>query len=267
MNLRTFLKRSSIIVNIYKKSLELRRSFSNLGLLPINRLKFTRIPRYLKERRAFLKKGGVISHTFPVTSDYKDSAGTGSGHYFHQDLLVAQFICQANPQRHIDIGSRLDGFVAHVAAFRKIEVFDIRGLSNSDHPNIQYKKADLMSDVEEEVTDSLSCLHVIEHFGLGRYGDPIEPEGYILGFKNLIKMLKPGGALYISFPIGTNNEVHFNAHRVFHPRDIFLWAPNALELLRFDLVDDLGALHKDFNVLNSDVNVNYGCGIYTFIKI
>lgn len=267
MSLKTLLKKSRIVVSIYKKSMERRRAFSNLGLLPINPVKFMRIPRYLKEKRAFLKKGGVISHTYPITNDYKDSAGTGSGHYFHQDLLVAQFIYEANPKRHIDIGSRLDGFVAHVAAFRKIEVFDIRVLSKSEHPNIEYKEADLMSDVEEEVTDSLSCLHVIEHFGLGRYGDPIEPKGYILGFKNLIRMLKPGGVLYISFPIGNSNEVHFNAHRVFHPRDIFLWAPNELNLLRFDLVDDLGALHKDFDVLNCDIDVNYGCGIYTFIKI
>lgn len=267
MSLKTFLKKSSIVVSIHKKSMERRRAFSNLGLLPINPLRFKSIPRYLKEKRSFIEKGGEISHSYPVIKDYRESAGTGSGHYFHQDLLVAQFIYQANPKKHIDIGSRIDGFVAHVAVFRKIEVFDIRGLSKSDHPNIQYKEADLMSDVEEEVTDSLSCLHVIEHFGLGRYGDPIEPKGYIVGFKNLIKMLKPGGVLYISFPIGTSNEVHFNAHRVFHPRDIFLWAPDKLKLHRFDLVDDLGALHKNFDVENRDINVNYGCGIYTFIKI
>lgn len=267
MSLKSFLKKSSIVVTINKKSLELRGTFSNLGILPINPFKFMRIPRYLREMRSFLKKGGVISHSFPITNEYEDSAGTGSGHYFHQDLLVAQFIYQANPKRHIDIGSRVDGFVAHVAVFRKIEVFDIRGLAQSDHPNIEFKKADLMSEGEKEVTDSLSCLHVIEHFGLGRYGDPIDPEGYILGFKNLIRMLKPGGVLYISFPIGTRNEVHFNAHRVFHPRDIFLWVPDKLQLLRFDLVDDLGALHKDFDVLNCDITVSYGCGIYTFIKI
>lgn len=267
MSLKIFLKKSSAVVSLHKNSLELRRTLANLGLLPINPLRFRRIPRYLKDKRTFIGKGGVISHAFPIVSDFKDSAGTGSGHYFHQDLLVAQFIFQANPKKHIDVGSRIDGFVAHVASFREIEVLDIRELPKSDHSNILYKKADLMSDVEDEITESLSCLHVIEHLGLGRYGDPIDPKGYIFGFKNLIKMLKPGGVLYISFPIGTSNEVHFNAHRVFQPRDIFSWAPDTLKLLRFDFVDDLGALHKDVDVLNSDMAVSYGCGIYTFTKM
>jgi hypothetical protein len=267
MSIKTSVKRSKTIVTIYRRFLELRRTLSNLGVLPINLLKITKVPRYIREKNSFVRKGGVVSNTLPIITEYKNAAGTGSGHYFHQDLLVAQFIFEADPIRHIDIGSRLDGFVAHVATFREIEVFDIRESASSEHPNIIYQQADLMSDGGKEITDSLSCLHVIEHFGLGRYGDPIEPYGYILGFKNLIDMLKPGGNLYISFPIGSKNEVHFNAHRVFHPRDIFNWVPGKLNLIRFDLVDDFGTLHKDFDVLNRDISVKYGCGIYTFLKL
>lgn len=80
-------------------------------------------------------------------------------------------------------------------------------------------------------------------------------------------MLKPGGTFYVSFPIGSANEVHFNAHRVFHPKDIFTWAPNQLTLDRFDYVDDLGDLHKNIDLLKFDPVVTYGCGIYTFKKI
>ena len=60
-----------------------------------------------------------------LLQDYSDNAGQNKGHYFHQDLLVAKMIYDTKPRRHIDIGSRLDGFVAHVASFREIEVFDI----------------------------------------------------------------------------------------------------------------------------------------------
>lgn len=267
MSLRKLLKRFKPVMNIYVEFIERRRELSNLGLLPINFSKLANIPRYLREKKAFLKSGGIISELFPIINEYEDSAGTGSGHYFHQDLLIAQLIFEANPTKHIDIGSRLDGFVAHVAAFREIEVLDIREMPKSEHPNIVYKQADLMSDTGKEITDSVSCLHVIEHFGLGRYGDLIDPKGYILGFKNLIDMLKPGGTLYVSFPIGTKNEVFFNAHRVFHPRDIFNWVPGRLNLIRFDFVDDFGTLHKEFDVLNHDILVKYGCGIYTFEKI
>ena len=132
-------------------------------------------------------------------------------------LLVASFIHEKNPIRHIDIGSRVDGYVAHVAAFRKIEVLDIRPLNHIGHENIQFLQADLMDSdvVVTEQTDSLSCLHAIEHFGLGRYGDQIDPLGYLRGFKNMLSMVKVGGIFYISFPISKRNEVHFNAHRFF----------------------------------------------------
>lgn len=266
MQIKRLLKRNSRVVSAHRKYMSVLRNFRLLGVMPLNVNYLALIPRYFQERKTFLRKGGVISDFFPILSEYGDSAGSASGHYFHQDLLVSQFIFQKNPTRHIDIGSRIDGFVAHVAAFRKIEIFDIRELPSSNHANIEYRQADLMLNAGYEVTDSLSCLHTIEHFGLGRYGDPLDPRGYLEGFKNLIAMLKPGGVLYISFPIGMKNEVHFNAHRVFHPKDIFSWVPNELDFLRFDYVDDKGDLHKDFDLQTSDLFITYGCGIYTFIK-
>jgi hypothetical protein len=82
-------------------------------------------------------------------------------------------------------------------------------------------------------------------------------------------MLKVGGTFYISFPIGKSNEVHFNAHRVFHPADIFNWTEGdiALRLERFDYVDDKGDLHKNVAIDDVPRDVTYGCGIYTFKKI
>jgi SAM-dependent methyltransferase len=227
-------------------------------------------PGYRAQYRRFRQLGGVITHSHPILTDYDAAAGSASGHYFHQDLLVASFIHDKNPARHIDIGSRIDGFVAHVASFRHIEVMDIRSLDDIGHRNISFLKADLMDEggTSVEMSDSISCLHAIEHFGLGRYGDPLDPNGHLKGFNNLIRMLKPGGTLYISFPIGRSNEVHFNAHRVFHPRDIFGWRvkQDCLKLERFDFVDDRGSLHLDFDVRAVDLDVAYGCGIYTFEK-
>ena len=219
----------------------------------------------------FIKLGGVVTHEFPIYKDFEEQAGDASGHYFHQDLLVASLINQINPDRHIDIGSRIDGFVAHVASFRKIEVLDVRDLKETRHQNIIFLKANLMEDdvVEDNITDSISCLHAIEHFGLGRYGDPIDPLGHLKGFKNIVRMLKSGGTLYISFPIGLNNQVHFNAHRVFHPLDILNWPGSAekLKLNRFDYVDDYGNLHLDSLSSIEKIELNYGCGIYSFTKI
>jgi hypothetical protein len=226
--------------------------------------------RYEEELQKFKEMGGIVTHSFPILSDYEDQAGTASGHYFHQDLLVASLIHRDNPQRHIDIGSRIDGFVAHVAAFRPIEVMDVRDLSETGHANISFIKANLMREdnANREIADSISCLHALEHFGLGRYGDPLDPDGHIKGFRNIVNMLRKEGKLYISFPIANSNELHFNAHRVFHPQEILKWVlpADGLHLERFDYVDDAGKLHQNIDLASGNLNLRYGCGIYTFKK-
>ena len=243
----------------------------NIGIDPRKLILLKHLPKYISQYRHFKKLGGVITKNRPILSDYTNQAGSASGHYFHQDLLVASFIYNKNPRRHIDIGSRVDGFVAHVAAYRKIDVMDVRALNNTGHMNISFIKADLMNreNAEDGITDSISCLHAIEHFGLGRYGDQLDPNGHLIGFNNVLRMLSKNGTLYISFPIGNQNEVHFNAHRVFIPNDIFTWAedPKCIELERFDYVDDEGDLHQNVDIKYTPMNLSYGCGIYTFKKV
>jgi hypothetical protein len=221
------------------------------------------LPRYWSELRRFRKAGGLVDRLYPVLSDYRAQAGSGSGHYFHQDLLVARFIYERAPRRHIDVGSRIDGFVAHVAAFRMIEVIDIRPLRSPVEHRIHFLQGNLMELDESWLhsCDSLSCLHAIEHFGLGRYGDPLAPEGHLRGFNNLARMLEPGGILYLGVPIGAR-AVHFNAHRVFDPTEILQWAPAVFELVRFDYVDDAGNLVTDARI-EDVLPLEYGCGIYT----
>jgi hypothetical protein len=225
------------------------------------------LSKYLKDRSAFLRAGGVIDRNYPILDDYKKQAGTATGHYFHQDLLVASLISKANPERHIDVGSRIEGFVAHVASYRKIEVFDIRPLRIVGHEQIKFVQGDLMQldDSLIEICDSLSCLHALEHFGLGRYGDPVDPRGHLKGFSSLHRMLKMNGLLYISFPIGESG-VHFNAHRIFCPTEILEWSKNKFEMVRFDYVNDLGDLHCDVEIA-AVPKLEYGCGVYTLKKI
>src|SRR5262249_24144693 len=104
----------------------LRTVYRNIGapLLAVGTdpRKVRYLPKYLSDRATFIKAGGVITHNHVILDDYGQQAGTASGHYFHQDLLVANLVRQANPIRHIDVGSRIDGFVAHVASYRAIEV-------------------------------------------------------------------------------------------------------------------------------------------------
>jgi hypothetical protein len=206
-----------------------------------------------------------IRASYPCLHDFYGQSGVASGHYFYQDLLVAQKIFERRPRKHVDVGSRIDGFVAHVASFREIEVLDIRPL-NSVIPNIIYHQSDLLDIPSEfhECSDSLSCLHVLEHFGLGRFGDPIDIDGHIKGLINLTKMLKPGGTLYLSAPFGVE-RIQYNAHRVFDLRTLLALIEGSLEIVEFSMVDDAEELHVNAD-LQSAVRRSscYQCALAIF---
>ena len=224
------------------------------------------LKKQLKDNEVKIKFGKFI----PVLTDFNDTAGVAKGHYFHQDLHVSQLIFKSNPVTHVDVGSRIDGFVSNVASFRKIKIIDIRPLI-SESNNIEFLQADLMNFNKslENICDSLSCLHVIEHFGLGRYNDPIDINGHEKGFQNLTKLLKPNGKLYFSFPIGPQ-RIEFNAHRVFDIEYILNLINRNFKIITFSLVDDFGNLHtnqelNNFNI-TSNFDCNYGCGIFELRK-
>ena len=189
------------------------------------------LPRYVRDFFRFRSGYTGRLELVPCLHDWYEEGGTTKSEYFWQDLLVARMIFEAKPERHVDIGSRVDGFVAHVASFREIEVFDIRPIT-TPIPNVTFKQADLMKPVEgmEGYCDSLSCLHALEHFGLGRYGDPVDPKGFEHGLVHMARLLKKDGVFYLSVPIGID-RVEFNANRVFDPKVIIMLAlENSLQM-------------------------------------
>ncbi|NQU33022.1 MAG: DUF268 domain-containing protein [Bacteroidetes bacterium] len=212
-----------------------------------------------------------IGSFYPCLGEISLKSGSVAGHYFLQDLFVASQIYGKNPRVHFDVGSRVDGFVAHVASFREIFVIDIRPLNNSIN-NISFRKGDLMGQLPKNLVnscDSLSCLHALEHFGLGRYGDNIRWDGHVLGLNNLYKMLKVGGHLYLSVPIGTQ-RIEFNAHRVFSMKYILELIENKYILEDFSFIDDAGVLKQSVILENTNIINNlgctFGCGIFTLKK-
>jgi len=214
---------------------------------------------------------GPIKH-YPILNERFDKAGSMSGHYFHQDLLIAQKIYKNNPEKHVDIESRTDGLVSHVATFRKIEIIDIRKQEGSVS-NVTFKRVDFMEEIPKEFinyADSISSLHAIEHFGLGRYGDLIDIDGHIKGLNNIKKMLRPNGTFYFSVPIGTQ-RIEFNAHRVFSIKYLLDIFKTDYKLITFSYVDDKGDLHENTNLNDNNISnsfgCHFGCGIFELQKI
>lgn len=242
-----------------------------LAQFGINLLKFKKIiyfPKFFLDLIKYIKLNGKIDYLFPLIGQHIEESGDITPHYFYQDMIVASYIYQNNPLKHVDVGSRLDGFVSHIGSFREIEVFDIRH-NKINFKNIKFTKMDLnnINQELENYTDSLSCLHTVEHLGLGRYGDAIDPNGHQKAFNNLIKILKNNGLLYISFPIAQKTRTIFNSERRFHPVDILQWS-DQLQLQKFDYIDDNENIFYDIDLLNFNSNqLHNGCGIYTFQKI
>jgi SAM-dependent methyltransferase len=227
--------------------------------------------RALKRQKPPAARDFPFGTPYPCFQDRATESGSAKGHYFHQDLLVARRVYAANPRIHVDVGSRIDGFVAHVASFRPIEVLDIRPLSGVV-PNITFRRVDLMAPLAPELVDycdSLSCLHTVEHFGLGRYGDPLNYDGHLVGLDNLWKILKSGGTFYFSVPIGPQ-RIEFNAHRVFSVRFLLDFFSARYRVNQFSFVDDRGDLHEDVAVTDADAKDSFGCvfgcGIFELTK-
>jgi len=231
------------------------------------------IPRFIKDWIQFRRGYAGRFLLAPCLFDWYEEGGITKDEYFWQDLLVAGWIHTDCPERHVDIGSRVDGFVAHVASFRKIEVFDVRPITTKV-PGVVFRQADLMSFDSTQAflgdyCDSLSCLHAIEHFGLGRYGDPVDTRGYERGLANMAQLLRPGGTFYLSTPIG-QERVAFNANWVFDPRTIMRSAmANGLELQKLTIVSSVTEPYEvawDEKILNELVSSYYNLGIFVFKK-
>jgi hypothetical protein len=62
--------------------------------------------------------------------------------------------------------------------------------------------------------DAIFTYSSIEHSGLGRYGDPLNPNGDIETMEHIYRTLKPGGYCFLGMPIG-KDELSWNAHRVY----------------------------------------------------
>jgi len=219
--------------------------------------------RFVRDRAEFKRAAGSGALPWgtelPMLTEWDETSGS-LGSYFFQDQLVARWIFEAGANRHVDVGSRLDGFIGNLSVFREVEVIDIRPQPLAV-PNVIFHQLDLMAELPAEwleCTDSLSCLHTLEHFGLGRYGDPVDPEGHLKGLERLRRMLAPGGRLYLSTPIGPQ-RVEFNAHRVFAASTLSGWFADGWELERFALIDDDKHVHESLAWQGPDFERHFGC--------
>lgn len=199
---------------------------------------------------------------------YQQAAQISS--YFWQDLWAAKRIYKNKPDIHYDIGSRIDGFITHLLSFgQKVKMLDIRPFPiHVDGLEFVETDATYLREVDDESVESLSALCSLEHFGLGRYGDLIDPDACFKCFSAIEAKMKKGGKLYISVSIG-NEHLEFNGQRIFYAGTIVESFPQ-MKLYSFS-VCHAGAyeancnIHKYDNVQN-DLKGGQRFGLFEFIK-
>jgi SAM-dependent methyltransferase len=183
-------------------------------------------------------------------------------HYIYHPAWAARVVAEISPERHVDISSSLV-FCTMVSAFVPVAFFDYRP-ADLKLGNLQSQPADLMSlPFADGSIQSLSCLHVVEHIGLGRYGDPLDPDGDLKAVAELNRVLAPGGSLLFVVPVG-RPRIMFNTHRIYAYEQV-LGLFHDLTLAEFALVPDDGALVRQAapELVSQQ---EYGCGCFWFKK-
>lgn len=217
---------------------------------------------------------------FPIISEYSAEAGNVDEHYFYQDIYVAQKV-NAKGYKHVyDIGSRIDGYISHLLAMGiKVTMIDVRPLeSKIENLDFVQGNATELDTIPDNSIEVLSSLHAIEHFGLGRYGDPVDYKGWEKALNRMKNKIKPGGELYLSMPIGREEKLMFNAHRIFAPTTIAEVLNEGMECERFAYIHDgvvteCDCTQRENILLETMKNVqlnhlgDFDCGIFIYKKL
>jgi len=220
---------------------------------------------YIKDMYKYSRSKGSekirLRNLYPQLHDNTKTTPFES-HYFYQDSWAFEKIKKSMVKSHVDVGSNIK-FISFLSKITKVTFVDIRPLE-VNLKNLISKKGSLLSMPDKDNSvKSISCLHVAEHIGLGRYGDPIDPFGTRKAAKELSRVLAVGGYLYFSLPVG-KPRICFNAHRIHSPKQILKYFKD-LKLVEFSGVDD--SCHFKENIdINSLDDSEYACGLFIFTK-
>ena len=183
-------------------------------------------------------------------------------HYIYHPAWAARIVAQIQPPVHVDISSTLT-FCSIVSAFVPVDFYDYRP-AELNLENLTCKQGNLLKlPFDDESMESISCMHVIEHIGLGQYGDPLDPDGDLKAIAELKRVLAKGGSLLFVTPTG-KPKIQFNAHRIYSYDQVISYF-DGLHVEQFALVDD-----NDQFIINADPayanQQDYGCGCWWFKK-
>lgn len=203
---------------------------------------------------------------YPISQD-KTKETIFDRHYVYHPAWAVRVVKEINPTFHIDISSTLH-FCSMLSAFIPVKFYDYRPASlNLD--GLETHHGDLIKlPFEDSSVESISCMHTIEHIGLGRYGDPIDSDGDIKASKELKRVVKSGGSLLMVVPVG-EPRIEYNAHRIYSPYQILdMFVDDNFILKEFAFIpqrNEDGSIVRNAPINSADKSC-YACGCFWFIK-
>lgn len=196
-------------------------------------------------------------------NDKTDTTGFDA-HYIYHIAWAVRRILEFSPKKHIDIASSLY-FITTISAYIPTVFYDFRPAQIKLN-NLKTKRGNLLSlDFPDNSIESLSCMHVLEHIGLERYGDPFAPQGDLKAISELKRVIKPGGKLFIVVPMGEIDRIQYNAHRIYSYHS-FIRNFNGFSINNFSFITDSGDF-IEFACPKDTHNQRYGCGCFELTKI
>ncbi|WP_373032460.1 DUF268 domain-containing protein [Sulfurovum sp.] len=223
---------------------------------------------YRKEYKIFKATNGQRflvedKDKYPLLNDKSKTTGFDK-HYVYHTAWAARKLQEISPKEHIDISSLLY-FSTIVSAFIPIRFYDFRP-AHIELDNLHCEHADVTAlPFEDNSINSLSCMHVVEHIGLGRYGDPIDINGDLKAISELKRVLSRKGSLLFVVPIGLP-KIMFNAHRIYSYDQICSYFEE-FELMEYALIPDMSNEGLIINATKEQSNLqHYGCGCFWFKK-
>ncbi|MCB1139950.1 MAG: DUF268 domain-containing protein [Leptospiraceae bacterium] len=229
--------------------------------------------RYIRQYSKFRREARTTDRPFrlawtdrfPCLDDATSQTGFDR-HYIYHTAWAARIVQKIRPEFHIDISSYLY-FSTIVSAFVPVRFYDYRP-AKIQLDGLQSEPADLNRlPFESDSVESISCMHVLEHIGLGRYGDALDVQGDLKALGELKRVVKPGGSLIIVLPMGGTDKICFNAHRIYTPDTVVAMLGAGFKLNQFGFIEEHGnggvLVDPDPGVVSQN---EYGCGCFWFQK-
>ena len=185
-------------------------------------------------------------------------------HYVYHTSWACRVLAERRPASHVDVSSSLY-FVGLASAFIPMRFLDYRP-ADLVLNGLECRSGNLHAlPFRDGEVESISCMHVIEHIGLGRYGDPIDYDGDIKAASELSRVVARGGLLLIVVPVGGVARIQFNAHRIYTYNQVIQMF-SGKKLLEFALISNESS--NGGLIRNADESLvqleKYGCGCFLF---